>query len=111
MKQINSITFVFACLVALGLGGCATVEDVDDLALQRAAFNRCFDAAEAKSDKAVTGKSPALYHIAAKSMQDCLTDVRATPEIAHSKKAIRASALVIVNYIKAGDLDQYKYES
>ncbi len=105
MKRFNPRKLFLACLAALALGGCSTIDVVDDLVLQQAAFDRCFEAAAARSDKAVTGKSPALYHIAAKSMRDCVIDIHATAAFPRSDKAIHASALTIINYVKAGELE------
>jgi hypothetical protein len=93
------------CLAVLGISGCASVDTVDhDLERQRVAFNHCHAMAAEKSEHAVTGASPALYHSAANSMKDCLMEIEHTPVIVHSDKAIRASAMTIINYIKAGEL-------
>ncbi len=103
-QKLACTGLVVLCLAVLS--GCASVETVDrDLELQRAAFNQCHALAAEKSEHAVTGASPALYHSAANSMKDCLKQIKHISEIVQSNKAIRASALTIVNYIKAGELD------
>ena len=108
MKRKIAQKIILIGLVTMGLSNCTNVgtykqDDVNaehQLILNQSIFDQCHVAAMNKSELAINGASPALYHIAAVAMQNCLAEVSETVEITHSKKALQAAAIVVINYKK-----------